>query len=130
MRLSVLTPAKPFVEAEVAEVYCPGSVGCLGVLPDHITFLASLGTGEITYKTESGSASLVISGGIIEVVDNEVTILADRAVAPGDVDVSAARQELAQAEEALGSLDAMSDEYAAARSNREWALARVAAAEK
>lgn len=130
MRLSVLTPAKPLVEEEVAEVYCPGSVGRLGVLPDHITFLASLGTGEVTYKTERGSASLVISGGIIEVVDNEVTILADRAVAPGDVDVSAARQELAQAEEALGSLDAMSDEYAAAQSNREWALARVAAVEK
>ncbi len=79
MRLCVLTPQRSLVDTEVSEVYTPGAVGRLGVLPDHITFLASLDTGELTYKTDTGAGLLVISGGVIEVVDNEITILADSA---------------------------------------------------
>ena len=130
MRLSVLTPQRSLVDAEVSEVYAPGAVGRIGILPDHITFLSSLDTGELTYKTDKGNGLLVISGGVIEVVDNAVTILADSAVTPEEIDASAVRQELQAAEEALGSLDPLSDAYAAAQTSRAWALARVAATER
>ncbi len=130
MRLCVLTPERPLVDAEVSEVYAPGSAGRLGVLRDHITFLGSLDAGEITYKTETGAALLVMSGGVIEVVNNEITILADSAVTPEEIDVSAARQELAAAEDALASLDPISEAYAAAQATRQWALARLGAVER
>jgi len=130
MHLSVLTPERPLVDAEVTEVYAPGSVGQLGVLPDHITFLATLGTGNVTYRGDAGAGLLVISGGVIEVVNNEITILADSAVTPAEIDVSAARQELAAAEDALASLDPISEAYSAAQATRQWALARVGAVER
>jgi len=130
MRLCVLTPRSPVVDAEVQDVYAPGTVGQLGVLPDHITFLCTLDPGELRYRTSGGAALLVISGGVLEVVSNEVTILADMAVAPQEIDVSAVREELAEAERALASLDPLSDAYVAAQANRKWALVRIAAAEQ
>ena len=130
MHLSVLTPERPLVDAEVTEVYAPGSVGQLGVLPDHITFLATLGTGKLTYRSDAGAGLLVVSGGVIEVANNKITILADSAVTREEIDISAARQELAAAEEALASLDPISEAYAAAQATRQWALARVGAVER
>jgi F-type H+-transporting ATPase subunit epsilon len=130
MHLSILTPERPLVDTDVTEVYAPGFVGQLGVLPNHITFLATLGTGRLTYRGDAGAGLLVISGGVIEVVNNEITILADSAVAPEEIDVSAAREELAAADNAVASLDPMSEAYAAAQATRQWALARVGAVER
>ena len=42
MRLSVITPERTIVDAEVTEVTAPGEAGQLGVLADHITFLGAL----------------------------------------------------------------------------------------
>ncbi len=128
MRLSVLTPERTLVDEEIAEVYAPGAVGELGILPDHITFLGALDTGEIRYRTARGSGVLVMSAGMVEVVDNRVTILADDAVRAGDIDLEAARRDLAEAETILAATDPASAEHDAAAGARRWAVARIAAA--
>jgi F-type H+-transporting ATPase subunit epsilon len=126
MRLSVLTPEGTVVDSEVTEVYAPGAVGEMGVLPEHITFLGNLDTGEIRYKGAGGAGSLIMSGGVLEVVGNDITILADAAMSPSDIDVGRARQDLAEAERLLGTVDPFSATYAAAEAAAKWAELRIA----
>ena len=128
MRLSVVTPEGTLMNRDVTEVYVPGAAGELGVLPDHITFLGNLGTGEIRYKSREGTGTLLMSGGVLEVMSNEVTILADAAILPEQVDVDRARQDLAAAEQSLQNQDPFTGAYAAAETARKWADLRIATA--
>jgi F-type H+-transporting ATPase subunit epsilon len=125
LHLRVLTPDRMVVDTEVDEVTAPGSVGEMGVLPDHITFLGTLDAGELRYRAARTTGGLAIAGGFVEVANNEVTVLADAAVAPGDVDPEAARRDLAEAEARLGALDPYGDAYAEAEAARRWAAFRL-----
>jgi F-type H+-transporting ATPase subunit epsilon len=128
MRLSVLTPEGTVIDSEVTEVYAPGAVGEMGVLPEHITFLGNLDTGEIRYKGPGVAGSLIMSGGVLEVMGSDITILADAAMSPGDIDVGKARQDLLEAERLLGTADPFGAAYAAAQSAAKWAELRIARA--
>lgn len=128
MRLSVLTPEGTVIDSDVTEVYAPGAVGEMGVLPEHITFLGNLDTGEIRYKGPGVAGSLIMSGGVLEVMGNDITILADAAMSPSDIDVGKARQDLAEAERQLGTADPLSAAYAAAQAAAKWAELRIARA--
>jgi F-type H+-transporting ATPase subunit epsilon len=128
MRLSVVMPEGTLMDRDVTEVYLPGAAGELGVLEDHITFLGNLGTGEIRYKSREGAGTLLMSGGVLEVMSNEVTILADAATLPEHVDVERARLDLAAAEKSLQDHDPFTAAYAAAATARKWAALRIATA--
>jgi F-type H+-transporting ATPase subunit epsilon len=128
MQLSVLTPERSLVGEEVSEVYAPGTAGQLGILPDHVTFLGSLAAGEVRYQGAAGAGMFLMSGGVVEVVDNQVTILADMALRPDEVDHEVARRDMAEAEERLASLDPFGSDHAAATVARDWARVRLASA--
>jgi F-type H+-transporting ATPase subunit epsilon len=125
MHLSVVTPERTVIDAEVTEVTAPGAVGQLGILPDHITFIGTLDVGEIRFKARDGAAVLLMSGGLIEVRDNRITILADDAMKADQVDAEAARRDLAQARTQAASMDPYSDAYAAAVAAERWADLRL-----
>ena len=125
MHLSVVTPERTVVDREVSEVTAPGAVGEMGVLTDHITFLGTLGTGPVRYKGPGGDGELIVSGGLVDVRDNRITILADDAVEPGSVDVELARQDLAEAESALQDVDPFGEGYETATTARRWAQIRL-----
>jgi F-type H+-transporting ATPase subunit epsilon len=77
LRLTVVTPARPVVDAEVDSVIAPGAEGQFGVLPAHESYLAPLQAGLVQW-VEGGSAnSIEITGGFAEVGEERVTILAD-----------------------------------------------------
>jgi F-type H+-transporting ATPase subunit epsilon len=130
LRLRVFTPERPVAEAEVTEVTAPGTAGELGILPDHITFLGTLGPGELRYRERTGARRLAIAGGVLEVVDDEVTVLADAAVRPEDVDTEVARRDLDEAERALRSLDPYGEAYTSAGLALRWAAVRLEAASR
>ncbi|MFT4570955.1 MAG: F-type H+-transporting ATPase subunit epsilon [Hyphomicrobiaceae bacterium] len=99
MQLRVVTPTALLVDEEVSEITAPGVVGEFGVLPGHVTFLGGLDVGVLRYRSADGSEKcLVIDGGYAEVRDDLVMILADDALAPGDLDAAAERAELAKLE--------------------------------
>lgn len=125
MHLSVITPERTIVDAEVTEVTGPGEVGQLGVLADHITFLGTLEAGEVRYKGADGTGTLIMSGGLIEIQDNRITILADDALRSDQVDVEAARRDLDQARTRRESLDPYGDSYTAAVAEERWADLRI-----
>ena len=79
--LEVVTPEKSIVSEEVESVVAPGSEGEFGVLKGHTTFLTSLASGILRFKTASGiEKKLQIEGGFAEVLPDKVTVLADSAV--------------------------------------------------
>ena len=80
-QLEVATPERLCVDAQVTEAEVPGKDGYMGILPGHAPLLSALGKGTLTYS-ESGAKHVInIDGGFVEVFDNHVRVLADRAEA-------------------------------------------------
>jgi len=104
--LEVVTPERRLLSQEVDEVRIPGALGEMGVLPGHTPLLTSLGTGPISYSLGQQQLMLAVQGGFAEVLPDRVTVLANVAEAPEEIDLEAARSQLAAAEAALATADA------------------------
>ena len=128
LKLRVVTPIKTVVDSDADEVELPGEMGYLGILPGHTPLITVLKTGVLMYKNGGVERVLAISAGFAEIANDAVTVLADRAEEPSEVDVSAAEQERAAAEEELKSVGRETlDEV---RSKLELAEARIAVAKR
>ena len=128
LQLIVVTPEKKVVETEADQVELPGQLGYLGILPGHAPLISLLTTGVLTYRSGGSEKSLAISAGFVEVAGDAVSVLADLAEEPGQVDVAAAEKDRAAAEEELKS--ASRDTLEAIRTRLELAQARLAVARK
>jgi len=124
-QLRIVTPNRLLLDEQVREVTGPGTLGEFGVLPDHITFLTSLEIGTLSYRTDRDTRRLAVRGGFAEVMDNVMTVLADDAALPEDIDSTRVRGELHAAESQLKDLSPLDDAYTAADANRRWAQARL-----
>lgn len=101
LNLKVVTPVRVVVDTEADEVTLPGALGALGILPGHAPLLAALGIGELSYRTATRERYLAVQRGFVEVAADVVTVLADVAELPAEIDVEAAREEKRTAEAAL-----------------------------
>ncbi len=128
LRLKVVTPVRVVVETEADEVTLPAALGALGVLPGHAPLLATLAIGELAYRSGGVEHSLAVQRGFAEIAADAVTVLADVAELPSEIDVEAARREKAAAEAELRS--AAGEEFERARSNLEAATTRIAVANR
>jgi F-type H+-transporting ATPase subunit epsilon len=94
LTLRLITPTRALVEAEVEEVTAPGAVGEIGILPEHVSFVGELGEGVLTYVERGARKQVVVHGGYVEVFADVVTVLADDAELPDEIDPAGARAEL------------------------------------
>lgn len=101
LKLQVVTPTRTVVATEADSVELPGELGYLGILPGHTPLITVLKTGVLTYRAGADERSVAISAGFAEIANDMVTVLADQAEEPGEVDVSAAERERSKAEEEL-----------------------------
>jgi F-type H+-transporting ATPase subunit epsilon len=99
--LEVATPERLLIRESVTEAQIPLAEGMIGVLPDHAPLLGSLGTGQLSYAQAGGRNSMVVSGGFVEIRDNHVRVLADRAERADEIDVARAESALKRANERL-----------------------------
>jgi F-type H+-transporting ATPase subunit epsilon len=99
--LELVTPERRVLSEEVVEVRIPGVLGELGVLPGHTPLLTALGTGPLAYTQAGVEHRLAVQGGFAEVLPDRVTVLARVAELPGEIDLDAARRQLADAESRL-----------------------------
>ncbi|HWP24229.1 MAG TPA: F0F1 ATP synthase subunit epsilon [Candidatus Binatia bacterium] len=104
IQLRVVTPSRMLLDEEVDEVTAPGELGQFGVLPNHIAFLTTLVPGELSYKRGGSRASLAVSGGYAEVLDNRMTVLAPAAEFAEEIDAARARAAKERAEKAMAGL--------------------------
>jgi F-type H+-transporting ATPase subunit epsilon len=108
-QLEIVTPEKKVVETTAEEVQIPGKNGYLGILPGHAPLITELSVGEITFRENSTEQRLAVAWGFAEVLPNKVTILAETAERPSEIDVERARKAKDRAEQRLTSGDTSVD---------------------
>ncbi|HEU4556630.1 MAG TPA: ATP synthase F1 subunit epsilon [Longimicrobium sp.] len=81
LHVSVITPEATIYEGEADQVVAPAHNGSLGILRGHAPLMALLGTGTLRIERGGKSTSYTVSGGFLQVVDNTVTVLSERATA-------------------------------------------------
>ena len=102
-QLEIVTPEKLVVKDAVEELQMPGANGYLGILPGHAPLITELAIGELTYKLGGTTHRLAVAWGFAEVLPDRVTILAETAERPEDIDVARAQESKSRAEERLKS---------------------------
>ena len=127
-RLRIVTSERLLLDEQVEEVVAPGAAGEFGVLPDHITFLTTLGPGRLIYRNGGQRHVIAIFGGYAEVVDNVMTVLAEGAEPAREIDLESARRAQQEAEAALAAIDVDAPEFTVARRALDRQTARIAAA--
>jgi F-type H+-transporting ATPase subunit epsilon len=120
IELVIVTPERQLLRETVVETTLPGADGCLGILPGHAPLITELGIGELTYRAKGGSDAghLAIISGFAEVLGDRVTVLAETAERPEEIDVARAEEAKKRAEERLAA--------AASDPNVDWGRAAIA----
>lgn len=124
LHLTVVTPERKVVETEAEDVQLPGSEGYLGILPGHAALITLLKTGVLSYRSAGRSGVFAVSAGFAEISNDRVSVLADSAESPSEIDAAAAQNERARAEEEMKT--AGIDTLDAIRGRLELAEARLA----
>ena len=104
-QLEIVTPTRLLVDEAAEEAQIPGASGYLGILPGHAPLISELGVGIITYKASGETHTLSVAWGFMEVLQDKVTILAEAAERPDEIDTARAQQSKERAEERLKSND-------------------------
>jgi F-type H+-transporting ATPase subunit epsilon len=100
-QLEIVTPEKMVVKDAAEEMQIPGKNGYLGILPGHAPLITELEVGEISYQKGGQTHYLSVAWGFAEVLPDKVTILAETAERPQEIDVKRAQESRRRAEEAL-----------------------------
>ena len=109
----------------------PGEAGELGVLPHHTPLLTRIRPGTIRLKVQGQSEYelVYVSGGMLEIQPDMITVLADTAIRAHDLDEAKALEAKKRAEEALANRQAEVD-YAAAEAELAQAIAQLQAIQR
>jgi F-type H+-transporting ATPase subunit epsilon len=80
MQLTILTPDKPVFDGTVISVTVPGTLGSFQILKDHAPIISTLEDGKVLIQTANEESSLSIKGGVVEVSNNKIILLAEAIV--------------------------------------------------
>ncbi len=130
IQLKLVTPSRVLLDEEVDEVTAPGTLGEFGVLPNHISLLATLEIGEVSYKRGGDSVHMALGGGYAEVLDNVMTVLANAAEFGDEIDIERARKAQERTERKLAELSLEDNEFAATEAALHRSLTRLQVAAK
>ena len=81
LRVSVITPEATVYEGEADQVIAPAANGSLGILRGHAPLMALLGEGTLRITSGGQESRFTVAGGFLQVADNQVTVLSERAEA-------------------------------------------------
>ncbi len=125
LQLDVVTPERRLLSESVEMVTVPGLGGELGILPGHTPLISQLQTGVLSYVQGGHTQQLHVSGGFVEVTDDRVSVLADLAERPEEIDVSKARQDRERLEKSLNSWTGSEEDLEKERINFERSVVRL-----
>jgi len=139
LRVRLVTPERILVEQDAEAVELPAKTGYMEVLYGHAPLLAELGAGDVTLHGASNgpgggenvgkSDRYNVSWGFVEVLPDRVTILANDAIVPSQIDVARAKQELDHGHELWSQAGDDADKYTEANDVIHEAEAKLASAE-
>ncbi|MEO1021841.1 MAG: ATP synthase F1 subunit epsilon [Bacteroidota bacterium] len=76
----ILTPEGSLFEGEVTGVQMPGTSGSFEVKANHAPIVSTLDKGSVLIRKSGGDTTYTISGGFVEVNNNQLTLLAESVV--------------------------------------------------
>jgi len=125
IQLEVVTPERRVLADPVDMVTVPGLGGELGILPGHTPLISQLQTGVLTYVQDGKSSQLHVSGGFVEVREDHVSVLAEVAERPDEIDAARARLSRDQLEKQINAWSGSEDELAIAKTEFERSVVRM-----
>jgi F-type H+-transporting ATPase subunit epsilon len=97
----LVSPEKLAFAGEVEQVDIPGVAGDLGIMAGHAPLVAALRPGIMTITAGGTQQKIIVLGGLAEVSDKGLTVLADVATSMQDLDREAFASQIAEMEEKL-----------------------------
>jgi F-type H+-transporting ATPase subunit epsilon len=97
----IVTPDKMVLKDVAEQMQIPAKNGYIGILPGHAPLITELAIGEISDTAHGTTNYLAVAWGFAEVLPDKVTILAESAERPEDIDASRAQEAKQRAEERL-----------------------------
>lgn len=125
LQLEIVTPERRVLSESVDSVTIPGANGELGILPGHTPLISQLKTGILSYTKDNLTLQLHVSGGFLEVRDDHISVLAEVAERPEEIDAAAARSARERFEKQLTAWIGSEEELEQARVDFERAQVRV-----
>ena len=108
-KLKVVTPERVFYEGDAAMVELSTSEGDIGVYANHIPMTASVAPGVLKIHEGSDVRKAALHAGFIQVLPEEITIMAEVIEWPDEIDVKRAEEARIRAERRLKEHSAESD---------------------
>jgi len=130
MHVDVVSAEAEIFSGPATMLFAPGVMGDLGILPRHAPLLTRIKPGEVRIVTPEGEEQFYyVSGGMLEIQPEAVTVLADTALRAKDIDEAAALEAKERAEKALA--DRSSDiDYATTEAELAEAVAQLRAIQR
>ena len=126
LKLKIVTPEKILFEKRVSQVSISTVMGEVTILPNHIPLVSQLASGEVVVNANGDEEDLMaISGGFVEVLPDQVVILADTAERAEDIDEERAEAARQKAEEVLKTKLADAESFIMFRAQIEKEMARL-----
>jgi F-type H+-transporting ATPase subunit epsilon len=101
IRCEIVSQDRLVYEGDVDIVVIPGQEGEMGILPNHAPLLAILNMGVIKVRTGSSEEIFTVTGGVVEVQPDVVTVLANAAENVEEIDIARAEEARQRAEKIL-----------------------------
>ncbi len=131
IKLKIVTPERVLYEDTVDQLSVSTTTGQVTILPHHLPLVSQLAPGEVIIKKGNQSEDLMaVSGGILEVLPNQVVILADTAERAAEIDEARAEAAKARAQELLQGKIMDAEQFAHFSAALEKELARLRVARK
>ena len=117
LAVDVVTPEGSAYSGPATSVVVPAHDGEVAFFPQHAPFVAAVGLGELRVRTPAGETlRWYLEGGVVQVVDDQVAVLAEHVLPAAEVDAAEAEAALREAlaavpttEEAFAARDRLSD---------------------
>lgn len=128
--LKILASDRVFYEGRCQMAVLPAQDGQIGIMADHVAVVIALDVGELRVQKEDGSeAAAVIGKGIMQFVNNRMTVLVESAEYPDEIDKKRALAAKHRAEERMRQKQSI-QEYHQSQAALARALARLKEKEK
>jgi F-type H+-transporting ATPase subunit epsilon len=79
LKVEFMTPSGPVYTGEATAVQAPGIEGLFTILQNHAPYISTLGKGRVKISTPGGEQIYEVSGGVVEVLKNQVSLLTESA---------------------------------------------------
>ena len=125
LQLEVVTPERRVLSEPVSSVTVPGRNGEMQILPGHAALISELKTGVLSYTADGVTKELHVSGGFVEVSDDRVSVLAEIAERPEEIDAARARLAREHTEKQLSAWSGTEEDFEKARVKLERSMVRL-----